>query len=56
MRNLRDGSVEAEIEGTDAAVEGMLRWLGRGPRGAVVTAIEHAEVPPTGELGFTITH
>jgi acylphosphatase len=39
VRNRRDGTVEALVQGDDAAIERMLAWCGRGPPGANVTAI-----------------
>ena len=39
VRNRRDGTVEALVQGDDAAVERLLAWCRRGPPGANVTAI-----------------
>jgi acylphosphatase len=39
VRNRRDGTVEALVQGGDAQVERMLAWCRRGPPGARVTAI-----------------
>ena len=39
VRNRRDGTVEALVQGDDAAVERVLAWCRRGPPGANVTAI-----------------
>ena len=54
VRNLRDGSVEAEIEGEGAAVEAVLDWMREGPRGGDVTGVEVAELSPTGGTGFEV--
>jgi acylphosphatase len=54
VRNLPDGTVEAEVEGAPDAVERMLEWLAHGPAAATVTGCEVAELPPTGEAGFRI--
>jgi acylphosphatase len=54
VRNRADGSVEAEIEGPDAAVAAMLEWLGAGPAWARVTAVDIDELSPLGEPGFRI--
>lgn len=54
VRNLRDGRVEAEVEGTDAQVEAVLAWAAEGPRGGSVTATRTTEIDPTGETGFEI--
>ena len=39
VRNRRDGTVEAVVQGDDASVERLLEWCRRGPPGAHVTAI-----------------
>jgi acylphosphatase len=53
-RNLADGTVEAELEGSEAAVQRMLDWLHHGPRHARVEAVEVTDVDPTGERRFLI--
>ena len=45
VRNRRDGSVEAVVQGDDAAVERLLDWSRRGPPGARVTALEARPAP-----------
>jgi acylphosphatase len=40
VRNRTDGSVEAEVQGTSAAVDAMIAAARRGPAGSVVTAVE----------------
>lgn len=40
VRNRRDGSVEALVAGSAAAVEAITAWAGRGPAGAVVACVE----------------
>ncbi len=45
VRNRRDGTVEAVIDGAPDAVEVVLAWARRGPRGAHVTEVRVAEVP-----------
>jgi acylphosphatase len=54
VRNLPDGAVEAEVEGTPDAVERMLEWLAHGPPAASVSGCAVSELPPTGEPGFRI--
>ena len=49
VRNRRDGSVEAVIEGDAAAVDALRRWAEHGPAGAAVTGVEAMAV----EGGFT---
>jgi acylphosphatase len=40
VRNRRDGSVEAVVQGTRAQVESIIEWARRGPPSAHVTRIE----------------
>ena len=54
-RNRSDGTVELEIEGWEACVSRMLRWLETGPRYAVVTTLEVCDIVATGESDFQIT-
>jgi acylphosphatase len=55
VRNRRDGSVEALIQGDEAAVQRLLDWSHRGPPGAHVTAVDAAPSPPDPTLrAFTI--
>jgi acylphosphatase len=39
VRNCRDGSVEAVIQGAPGSVEAMIAWARRGPSSAVVTEV-----------------
>jgi acylphosphatase len=39
VRNRRDGSVEAFVQGTPEAVDAIINWARRGPRGAGVNAL-----------------
>lgn len=43
VRNRRDGSVEAMIQGSAEAVESLIAWARRGPDSAVVSAVKIAE-------------
>jgi acylphosphatase len=49
VRNLRDGTVEAFVQGDGAAVLAMIAWCESGPPGAAVTQVEvsDAEVDPS---------
>jgi len=49
VRNLWDGRVEAVFEGEDWAVERLVAWCHRGPRGAHVEDVEVAYEDYTGE-------
>ena len=54
VRNLRDGSVEAEIEGTPEQVDEVLAWMAQGPPGAQVDTAMVTDAAPTGESGFEV--
>ena len=45
VRNRRDGSVEVVVDGAMDAVDAMLAWARRGPRGSSVTEVEVSEIP-----------
>lgn len=49
VRNRSDGTVEALVVGTEAAVGAMTDWAYAGPRGARVTRVDVAEA--SGEDG-----
>lgn len=53
MRNLPTGQVEAVFEGDEEAVDGMVRFCGDGPRGAVVEEVDVVDESPVGETGFS---
>ncbi len=40
VRNRRDGTVEAVVDGAPAALEAMVHWAGRGPPAARVTRVD----------------
>lgn len=40
VRNRRDGTVEAMIQGSDEAVAGFIGWARQGPPGAHVSRVE----------------
>lgn len=48
VRNRRDGTVEAAVDGDADALEAITAWARRGPRGAHVTGVRAVEV----EEGF----
>jgi len=52
VRNRRDGSVEAFVQGDVAAVEELLRNCRRGPAGASVSLIHEDLAEPVEEPGF----
>jgi acylphosphatase len=43
VRNRRDGSVEAVVQGPPEAVEALIVWARRGPDSAVVESLEVTE-------------
>ncbi|HVT00372.1 MAG TPA: DNA polymerase ligase N-terminal domain-containing protein [Solirubrobacterales bacterium] len=40
VRNEEDGTVLLHVEGPDEAVDALVEWLGKGPRGAAVEGVE----------------
>ena len=48
VRNERDGSVVAEVEGEQAAVDALIAWAHHGPPGARVIDVQVAWIPPMG--------
>jgi acylphosphatase len=55
VRNLLDGTVEADVEGPPAAVEAMLEALRQGPPSAQVESVEARPEAPRGAGSFRIT-
>ena len=55
VRNNPDGTVEAVFEGTPDAVERLVDFCRKGPRGARVDAIEVYEEKPEGLDAFGIS-
>jgi len=45
VRNRRDGSVEAVVDGTASDVQAMVAWARRGPPSALVTEVQVSEHP-----------
>ena len=52
VRNRRDGTVEAFVQGTPDAVAAMIRWCHDGPRGARVTRVEASDAEPSADPDF----
>jgi acylphosphatase len=44
VRNRRDGTVEAVLDGDPDALKAMVAWARQGPRGAQVTGVQVSEV------------
>jgi acylphosphatase len=55
IRNVSGGDVEAVFEGTDAAVEEIVRWCREGPPLAHVDRVDVAEEAPAGGSRFRVT-
>lgn len=51
VRNLPDGSVQAEAEGEHVALEELVRWCRRGPPSAQVDGVQVEWLPHRGDLG-----
>jgi acylphosphatase len=54
VRNLADGSVEAEAEGTSRHVDQMLDWVAHGPPGSRVDTVEVTDIPVVGGPDFEV--
>ncbi len=54
VRNGSDGTVEAVLEGEQAAVDRVVAWMRTGPRHAVVTGLDVRLETPAGVQGFTV--
>jgi acylphosphatase len=54
VRNERDGTVAAVVEGPRDRVESLVDWCRRGPAGAGVRDVEVSWEEPEGLTGFAI--
>ena len=54
VRNTPEGTVEAVFEGSPGAVDRMVAFAGRGPRGAQVERVEASDEEPEGLSGFEV--
>jgi acylphosphatase len=54
VRNRADGTVEAVFEGETAAVEAVVDFCRRGPRGAEVDRVDLVAEAPEGLSGFRV--
>jgi acylphosphatase len=54
VRNEPDGSVYAEAEGDDEAVQQFVEWCKHGPPAAHVERVETEDGAPQGHAGFAI--
>lgn len=54
VANRADGAVEAVFEGDEEAVERLVAFSRRGPRGAQVESVEVSDEEPEGLSGFAV--
>jgi acylphosphatase len=54
VTNRPDGAVEAVFEGEPEAVQAMVDWCSRGPRGADVDSVDESAEEAEGLSGFEI--
>lgn len=54
VRNRRDGTVEAQLQGADDAVDAMLAQLRDGPRGGLVDRLTTSDAAAEAVDGFEI--
>jgi len=54
VTNRWDGTVEAVFEGEEDAVERLVEFCRRGPRGAQVESVDVSEEDPEGLQGFNV--
>lgn len=54
VRNMPDGTVEAEFEGTPAAVDALVAWCRVGPPLARVDRVDVEDGEPVGATNFTV--
>jgi acylphosphatase len=54
VRNRADGSVEAEFEGAEAAVERMIAWCRIGPPRATVDTVSVERIETVGDQTFRV--
>ena len=52
VRNLRDGSVEAVVEGDEEAINKLIRWCKTGPMLAKVQEVKVEKTHATGEFPY----
>ena len=56
VRNAEDGSVEAHLEGDEAAIKALIDKLHEGPPSAEVEDVEVDEAEAEGLSGFEVRH
>ena len=56
VRNARDGSVEAHLEGDEAAIKALIQRMHEGPPSAQVESVEVEDCYAEGVGGFEVRH
>jgi acylphosphatase len=56
VRNCPDGTVQAEAQGQEDAVENFVAWAGEGPSLAQVRRVDVEHIPLGDDLTFRISH
>ena len=54
VRNNRDGTVEAVLEGDPGSVDRLVDFCHAGPRGAIVERVDVTDEQPEGTTGFRV--
>ena len=54
VRNRRDGTVEAEVEGTPDQIDEILAWMAEGPPGSHVTNAAVKDAAAAGDRKFEV--
>lgn len=54
VRNVADGSVEAELQGEPERVDAVLAWMAEGPPGSVVESRRVSDLEPVESSGFDV--
>lgn len=54
VRNRRDGTVEAEVEGTHEQLDEILAWMAEGPPGSRVESASVTDMTPQSDRGFEV--
>ncbi len=57
VRNLPEGSVEIQVEGTEDGLDEFINWCHKGPPGASVTNVDLEYLQPSGDMtSFSIEY
>ena len=56
VKNMPDGTVFVEAEGSLVQLESFVSWCRKGPRAGFVDSVSISEGPPAGHTEFRIVH